>query len=96
MMLVPAISVDSIGLPRLDLMKIDVEGMEMEVLEGASQTVGRFHPILVVENIKTDKEALTRYLDSFGYRYLIHGLDTIAVHSTDPTLQQLLQRGAPR
>ncbi len=30
---VPAISVDSLALTRLDLMKLDVEGMEMEVLE---------------------------------------------------------------
>ncbi len=34
---VPTVSIDALNFPRLDLLKIDVEGMEMEVLEGARQ-----------------------------------------------------------
>jgi FkbM family methyltransferase len=84
---VRAISVDSLGLTRLDLMKVDVEGMEMEVLEGARQTIGQFLPILVVEHIKSDRHALNAYFDSFGYSRFVNGLDSIAIHPTDPTLQ---------
>jgi FkbM family methyltransferase len=39
----------SAGLTRLDLLKIDVEGAELQVLEGGSATIGRFRPALVVE-----------------------------------------------
>lgn len=86
---VRAISIDSLGLIRLDLMKVDVEGMEMEVLDGARQTIGRFLPILVVEHIKTDRTALNAYFDSFGYSRFVSGLDTIGIHPNDPTLEDL-------
>lgn len=34
---------------RLDLMKIDVEGGEIDVLHGASETLQRFHPVVIAE-----------------------------------------------
>jgi FkbM family methyltransferase len=34
---------------RLDLIKIDVEGAEESVVEGALQTIQRFHPTLIIE-----------------------------------------------
>ena len=77
---VRAISIDSMDLARVDLIKIDVEGMEMEVLEGARETIGRLLPDLVVEQFKTDRDALAAYLDGFGYRWFAHGLDVIARH----------------
>jgi FkbM family methyltransferase len=86
---VRAISVDSLGLTRLDLMKVDVEGMEMEVLEGARQTIDQFRPILVVEHIKSDGAALDAYFDSFGYARFVNGLDSIAIHPDDPTLEDM-------
>jgi FkbM family methyltransferase len=36
-------------IPRLDLIKIDVDGHELPVLQGASDTLRRFRPILVME-----------------------------------------------
>lgn len=36
-------------LERLDLVKVDVEGVELPVLDGAAETLRRFRPILVVE-----------------------------------------------
>jgi FkbM family methyltransferase len=36
---VPAITVDSLELPRIDFIKIDVEGMEFEVLGGAAASL---------------------------------------------------------
>lgn len=38
-----------VGLSRLDLIKIDVEGAEMRVLRGATATLRRFRPVLLVE-----------------------------------------------
>jgi FkbM family methyltransferase len=37
------------GVTRVDAIKIDVEGAECQVLKGARQTLGRFHPMLLVE-----------------------------------------------
>jgi FkbM family methyltransferase len=41
---------DACDLDRLRLLKIDVEGMETEVLGGAQRTIGRCRPLLYVEN----------------------------------------------
>jgi FkbM family methyltransferase len=89
MTVVRAISIDALKLTRLDLMKVDVEGMEMEVLEGARQTIGQFLPILVVENIKIDPAALNAWLDGFGYWRFVNGLDSIAIHPSDPTIGEI-------
>jgi len=37
------------GLDRLDFIKIDCEGAELEILEGARETLSRFHPTVVLE-----------------------------------------------
>jgi FkbM family methyltransferase len=41
---------DYCWLPRVDLVKIDVEGMEAQVLDGARRFLDRFRPVLFVEN----------------------------------------------
>lgn len=40
---------DRVDLDRLDLVKLDVEGVELAVLDGAAGTLRRFRPIVVVE-----------------------------------------------
>jgi FkbM family methyltransferase len=41
---------DAQRLTRLDLLKIDVEGAEAEVIQGASRTIARHRPLVVFEN----------------------------------------------
>jgi FkbM family methyltransferase len=56
-------------LPRVDLIKIDVEGMEADVLRGGEQLLTRFKPVLYVENDRLEKsEDLIRLIANFGYR----------------------------
>ena len=43
------ITLDSLGLEKCSFMKVDVEGMEMEVLEGARETIARCRPYLFLE-----------------------------------------------
>ena len=92
MITVPAVSVDSLDLPRVDLMKVDVEGMELEVLEGARRTIGAHRPILVLEKLKADENALREYARSFGYQSFDQGLNIVAIHADDPTAE-LARRG---
>lgn len=53
---------------RLKLIKIDVEGMEVDVLQGAQRSIEKFRPILYVENEFADKSpALIGALFDLGY-----------------------------
>ena len=57
----------------MDLVKIDVEGMEIDVLRGGEQLLTRFKPALYVENDRLDtSEALIRLIASFDYRMYWH------------------------
>ena len=70
---VPLIPADSLDLPRCDLIKVDVEGMEAEVIAGAARTIRRFRPVLYVENDREEKSAaLIRQLFALGYRLYWH------------------------
>lgn len=44
------LTLDGFGLSHCHLIKIDVEGMELQVLLGAQETLRRHRPILFVEN----------------------------------------------
>jgi FkbM family methyltransferase len=65
---VQVIRLDDLGLGRCHLIKVDVEGMECDVLEGARQTIAKYRPILFVEN-NTVKgaPAIIALLDSLEY-----------------------------
>ncbi len=47
----PMMTIDSLQLPSCKLIKVDVEGMEAEVLKGAFNTISKFRPILWVEHL---------------------------------------------
>ena len=64
---------DVLDVPELQLIKIDVEGMELEVLEGAAKLISKYRPGLYIENDRVEKsEALIRYLLSLNYRLYWH------------------------
>jgi len=67
---VPQIKIDSLGFSRLDFLKLDIEGMELDALEGANETVHQFRPLILVEWIKSDRAALEDYLDRQGYAFV--------------------------
>ena len=78
------VSIDGLGLQRVDLIKIDVEGMEIEALEGAKNSIQRFKPQMVIECIKTDKEKLKSLMLSYGYKVIPTGINLLAIHKSDP------------
>ncbi|KXU85511.1 hypothetical protein CI15_20315 [Paraburkholderia monticola] len=63
---VKAIPIDALELTRVDLIKIDVEGMELRVLEGAKHTLATHRPILWIE-YWLDKENICNELHRLGY-----------------------------
>lgn len=70
---VDLVSVDSLGLASCRLIKIDVEGMEVDVLQGAQRTVEKFQPLLFVEN--NTIENASRVIESIfrlGYKAYWH------------------------
>lgn len=70
---VRVVTVDSLGLTACHLIKIDVEGMEGEVLAGARETIERCRPTLYVENDRREKSAaLIELLLGMNYRLYWH------------------------
>lgn len=66
-------TIDQLQLTALRLLKVDVEGMEYEVLRGATDTVRRLQPVLYVENNRDPKSpAVVRLLDQWQYRCYWH------------------------
>jgi FkbM family methyltransferase len=66
-------TLDSFNLERCELIKIDVEGMEAQVLKGAKATIEKFKPLLYVENDRLDKSAaLIDLIRSYGYEMYWH------------------------
>lgn len=68
--------IDSIGLRACHFMKFDCEGMEPQAIYGASQTIRKYRPTLLVEvntaalaRQGTSPEAIFALLDSLNYRY---------------------------
>jgi FkbM family methyltransferase len=58
--------------------KIDVEGQELDVLEGVAATIRRWRPRLVIEchcaswdELKVDRRRFAELIGSFGYRHLL-------------------------
>lgn len=66
---VPLVTIDDFckdqHLTRCDLIKIDVDGIEAEILEGASETILKFKPVLIVET--NGDERILKKCAKWGY-----------------------------
>jgi FkbM family methyltransferase len=83
------LTIDEFNLPRVDFIKIDVEGMELEALEGAKRSITQSHPIMLIEKIKTDAEKLRAWLKAHGYEIIDAGINMLAIHQSDKTLTEI-------
>jgi FkbM family methyltransferase len=64
---VPRRTLDDLVSGPVDLIKIDVEGMEMEALAGASGLIAAQHPHLYVEVVDAKVAEFMRWVDAHGY-----------------------------
>lgn len=79
-------SLDSYGWQRVDFLKIDVEGMEDEVLAGASNIISRCKPTILMEVIKTDRSKIKKFILDQGYEVFTLGINQLLIHQSDPIL----------
>ena len=68
-------TIDSLSLDNVDLIKIDVEGFEMEVLKGATETIKNVEYIMIELNNNTKRYGssnleIEKYLPTLGFKML--------------------------
>jgi FkbM family methyltransferase len=98
---VELITLDSLALPKVTHVKVDAEGAEQEVLEGARATLARCRPVLSLEIEERHRPGATRdvpaLLHGLGYAlgFWLHGAmrpfaefdpATMQVASSDPSV----------
>lgn len=65
--LVPVARIDDLGLTRLDLIKIDVEHMELAVLAGAEASIAAFRPVIWIEVWPQQHAAVLAWMSERNY-----------------------------
>lgn len=77
----------------VSLIKIDVEGMELDVLKGAEKTIKKYKPHLFVEAATNEEfQILNDYLCHLGYRKLSRWAVTPVYHfAHNPTMSLILR-----
>jgi FkbM family methyltransferase len=83
------LAIDDLQLARLDFLKIDIEGMEMDALAGSRQSITKHKPQILIEKIKSDEAGLRAYLIEHGYQIHTMGINLLAIHADDPVRNQL-------
>ncbi len=83
--------VEEKGLDRIDLIKIDVEGFELNVLKGAEQSLRKFSPVLFIELMDANltlqgenSKSLICFLERLGYE-IYHARTKEIIRSKDET-----------
>lgn len=89
------ITIDGLELERLDFLKIDIEGMEMEALRGAARTIDRHKPQMLIEKIKSNEQQLSNFLKALGYTLFPVDINILAIHDTDPAVKLIHIQKAP-
>jgi FkbM family methyltransferase len=72
---IPARPIDSLEISNVSFLKIDVEGYELPVLEGARRTIEEFRPLILVEqggneelHFGRPRDEASRFLEGLGMR----------------------------
>lgn len=70
--------IDSLEIAPPSLIKIDVEGVELEVMKGGIETIQKFHPSIIFENCLNSPQrtySIIRLLIRLGYQLFIPSLE---------------------
>ena len=69
--LTPCLTLDSLGLEQCALLKIDVDGGEPWVLEGARNVLARLRPVVSIEVMNFNSRQVLSLFEAFGYDVLM-------------------------
>jgi len=61
-------TIDMLGLKSCDAIILDVEGWEVEALDGGAKTIAAFRPIIHVEELPDAKSKIQAYMKLLHYR----------------------------
>jgi len=66
---VETITIDSLNLSKLDLIKLDVQGFELKTLLGGEKTIKSNKPLMLIENYTTQEadQQVIKLLEEWGY-----------------------------
>ncbi len=86
---VDMLSIDSLGLQRIDFIKIDVEGMEVDVLEGARAGIAQSAPYIFAEHHLCGKDRLEHFMESINYESFQIGLNLLCAPRGDEVFTRI-------
>jgi FkbM family methyltransferase len=77
---IPMVALDELNLEACDLLKVDVEGFELQVLQGANRTIWKYKPVVIMETDKNFSRArygihpgaAEKFLLAHHYREMAH------------------------
>lgn len=61
--LIETVTIDNMKLPKVDFIKLDIEGMEIHALNGALNTIKKYKPLMYIEYLKVGKKKLSQWLN---------------------------------
>lgn len=76
---VKLVSIDSYCFEMASLIKIDAEGMEIDILDGAAETIKRCRPVMFIEFLKVDRYKLRHQIENFGYAVHESGVNYLCI-----------------
>ena len=83
-------AVIDLSIPSLDFIKIDTEGFELEVIQGMSYAIEKYHPIIWVECSDSSIKDVYGILKKAGYSLFdIEGANALFIHGITDTLIDL-------
>lgn len=83
--IVNCFALDDSRLDRVDILKIDVEGMEIDVLKGARATIGKLKPVVITEHIHCGIQLITSFLEDF--EHFILGGNVVSVPNSEERIR---------
>lgn len=80
---VPVTIIDKLNLERLDLLKLDIEGMELDALAGAKETIERCRPVIMVEKIMISEARFAEFLGPEWREVWTSAMMTVFMHKDE-------------